>query len=176
MFHMTKHSSIQSIFCDFRHATTSSLGVHSRSSLFMRRLVSYLPKINHEMCHKSVNLNLLEINHDHFPSMSSPNFPLSGGSLGYWTACNSVKRYCTLPYCDITADRRPVYPVSKLVAFCYGFGIPPFYPFPSESFSGTGVLCKIWYPSETHLNLKTHEILFVDNIDFICPICKSPTW
>ena len=25
---------------------------------------------------------------------------LSGGSLGYWTACNSVKRYCTVPYCE----------------------------------------------------------------------------
>ena len=24
---------------------------------------------------------------------------LSGGSLGYWTACNNVKRYCTVPYC-----------------------------------------------------------------------------
>ena len=25
---------------------------------------------------------------------------LSGGSLGYWTACNNFKRHCTLPYCD----------------------------------------------------------------------------
>ena len=25
---------------------------------------------------------------------------LSGGSLGYWTAFNNCKRYCTLPYCD----------------------------------------------------------------------------
>ena len=24
---------------------------------------------------------------------------LSGGSLGYWTACNNVKRYYTVPYC-----------------------------------------------------------------------------
>ena len=24
---------------------------------------------------------------------------LSGGSLGYWTACNNFKRHCTLPYC-----------------------------------------------------------------------------
>ena len=24
---------------------------------------------------------------------------LSGGSLGYWTACNNVKCYCTVPYC-----------------------------------------------------------------------------
>ena len=27
------------------------------------------------------------------------NVSLSGGSLGYWTACNNFKRYCTLPYC-----------------------------------------------------------------------------
>ena len=26
---------------------------------------------------------------------------LSGGSLGCWTACNNVKRYCTVPYCDV---------------------------------------------------------------------------
>ena len=25
---------------------------------------------------------------------------LSGGSLGYWIACNNVKRYCTVPYCE----------------------------------------------------------------------------
>ena len=55
--------------------------------------------INHEICHKTVNLNSLEINHDHFLSMPSPNFRLSSGSLGYWTACNNFKRYCTLPYC-----------------------------------------------------------------------------
>ena len=55
--------------------------------------------INHEIWHKTVNLNSLEINRDHFPSMLSPKFRLSGGSLGYWTACNNFKRYCTLPYC-----------------------------------------------------------------------------
>ena len=27
------------------------------------------------------------------------NVSLSGGRLGYWTACNNFKRYCTLPYC-----------------------------------------------------------------------------
>ena len=27
---------------------------------------------------------------------------LSGGSLGYWTACNNFKRHCTLPYCGFT--------------------------------------------------------------------------
>ena len=56
--------------------------------------------INHGSCQIRENLNSLEINHDHFPSMSSPNFRLSGGSLGYWTTCNNFKRYCTLPYCD----------------------------------------------------------------------------
>ena len=45
MFHVAKHSVIQSIFCDFRHATTSSLGIHGRFSHFMQRLVSCLPKI-----------------------------------------------------------------------------------------------------------------------------------
>ena len=38
--------------------------------------------INHETCQVTVNLNSFEINRDHFPSMSSPNFRLSGGSLG----------------------------------------------------------------------------------------------
>ena len=52
-----------------------------------------------------MNLNSLEINHDHFPSMSSPNFRLSGGSLGYWTACNNFKCYCTHPYCDKAHNR-----------------------------------------------------------------------
>ena len=60
--------------------------------------------INHETCQIRVNLNSLEINHDHFPSMSSPNFRLSGGSLGYWTPCNNFKRHCTLPYCDKGVD------------------------------------------------------------------------
>ena len=32
---------------------------------------------------------------------------LSGGSLGYWTACNNVKRYCTVPYCDIDQIIKP---------------------------------------------------------------------
>ena len=99
MFHMAKRSGIQSIFCDFTHATTSSLVIHSRFSHFVQRPVScFNPQfINHETCQIRVNLNLLEINHDHFPSMSSPNFRLSGGSLGYWTACNNFKHYCTLP-------------------------------------------------------------------------------
>ena len=29
------------------------------------------------------------------------NVSLSGGSLGYWTACNNFKRHFTLPYCVI---------------------------------------------------------------------------
>ena len=45
MFHMAKHSGIQSMFCDFRHATTSLLGIHSRFSLVMQSQVSCLPKI-----------------------------------------------------------------------------------------------------------------------------------
>ena len=30
---------------------------------------------------------------------------LSGGSLGYWTACNNFKRDCTVPYCVKTHSR-----------------------------------------------------------------------
>ena len=33
---------------------------------------------------------------------------LSGGSLGYWTACNNFKRYCTLPYCE-QGNQKPMY-------------------------------------------------------------------
>ena len=29
---------------------------------------------------------------------------LPGGSLGYWTACNNVERYCTVPYCGHTSQ------------------------------------------------------------------------
>ena len=54
--------------------------------------------INHEACQIRVNLTSLELNHDHFSSMSSRNFRLSGGS--YWTACYNFKRLCTLPHCD----------------------------------------------------------------------------
>ena len=61
-----------------------------------------------------MNLNSLEIIHDHFSSMSSPNFRLSGGSLGYWTACNNLKRYRTLPYCDVWYTR-PVYCVLNCI-------------------------------------------------------------
>ena len=42
MFHMAKRSGIQSIFCDFTLATTSSLVIHSRFSHFMQRPVSCL--------------------------------------------------------------------------------------------------------------------------------------
>ena len=41
--HTAKRSGIQSIFCDFRHATTSSLGTHSRFSHSMQRPISCLP-------------------------------------------------------------------------------------------------------------------------------------
>ena len=36
--------------------------------------------------------------------MSSPNFRLSGGSLGYWTPCNNFERNCTLPYCGSSSS------------------------------------------------------------------------
>ena len=55
MFHMAKHSGVQSVFCDFRHATTSLLGNHSRFSHFMQRLVLCLPK-NYSLVHKPQNL------------------------------------------------------------------------------------------------------------------------
>ena len=34
----------------------------------------------------------------------------------------------------------------------------------------SGALCKMGYPSETHLTLKSREISFVHNIRFSCPI------
>ena len=43
MLNTAKLSGIQSCFCDFRHATTSLLGIHSRFSHFMQRPVSCLP-------------------------------------------------------------------------------------------------------------------------------------
>ena len=51
-------------------------------------------------------MHLLEINHDHFPSMSS-NCRLSVGSLGYWTAYINCKRYCRLPYCVFAYSEKP---------------------------------------------------------------------
>ena len=33
---------------------------------------------------------------------------LSGWSLGYWTACYNVMRYCTLPYCDTWRCPKPL--------------------------------------------------------------------
>ena len=42
-------------------------------------------------CVKSVLCPVLNSNVD--------DVSLSGGSLGYWTACNNFKRHCTLPYC-----------------------------------------------------------------------------
>ena len=56
--------------------------------------------LNHETCQIIVNWNSLEWNHDLFPNIPSPNFRLPGGSLGYWTACNRGKCYCTFLYCD----------------------------------------------------------------------------
>ena len=78
--------------------------------------------INHEICHNEMNLNPLEINHDHFPSMPWPNFRLSGGSLGYWTACNNFKRYCTLPYCEVSAAMAMYWPISPGVLNIRDYG------------------------------------------------------
>ena len=55
MFHMAKRSDIQSIFCDFTHATTSSLVIHSRFSHFMQRPVSCL-SWDYSLVHKPRNL------------------------------------------------------------------------------------------------------------------------
>ena len=43
MSHMIKDRDIQSIFCDFRHANRTSLGICSRSSHHMHTLASFLP-------------------------------------------------------------------------------------------------------------------------------------
>ena len=110
MFYLAKHNGIQSIFCDFRHATTSLFGILSRFSQFMPRPVWCLPR-NYSLVHKTRNLpenseSKFAWNKSRpYPSMSSPNFRLSGASLGYWTACNNFKRHCTLPYCDFVLIR-----------------------------------------------------------------------
>ena len=41
---------------------------------------------------------------------------------------------------------------------------------PWRQYRQPGVLCNIWYPSKTHLKLKSREISFVHNIRFSCPI------
>ena len=95
---------IHSIFCD--------LGIYSRFSHFMQTPVSCSP-YNHSLVHKPGKLpyNIVfkcSWNKSRpFLSMSSPNFRLPGGSLGYWTACTNFKFYCMLPYC--------VYQVMKYV-------------------------------------------------------------
>ena len=43
---------------------------------------------------------------------------LSGGSLGYWTACNNFKRQCTLPYCVTDANEINMY---QIYFVCYHF-------------------------------------------------------
>ena len=83
MFQMAKRSGIQTMFCDFRHATTSSLGIHSRFSHFLQRPVSRLPW-NYSLAHKPRNWpNNSEFKFalDHFPSMLSSNFRQYGGSV-----------------------------------------------------------------------------------------------
>ena len=109
MFHVAKHSSIRSIFCDFRHATTSSLNIQSCFSPSCKDwfhacpialkilLSSQITKI----CYQTMNLNSLEIYHDHiFRVCHHQDFDCPGG---YWTACNNCKRYYTLPYCVLSA-------------------------------------------------------------------------
>ena len=54
MLNMSKRSGIQSSFCDFRHATTSMLGDHSRFS-HMQRPVLCLPQ-NYSLVHEPRNL------------------------------------------------------------------------------------------------------------------------
>ena len=65
-----------------------------------------------ENCHSDTPHNIQDINLPSYFKMAcvkSVQWPalvsnvvdvsLSGESLGYWTACNNVKRYCTVPYC-----------------------------------------------------------------------------
>ena len=47
MYHMAKHTGIQSIFCAFRQAITSSWGIHCRFSHFLQRLVHACQTITH---------------------------------------------------------------------------------------------------------------------------------
>ena len=53
--------------------------------------------------------------------MSSPNFRLSGPSLGYWTVCNNFKRYCTVPYCVLglrpANERRRYFVTTSLISW-----------------------------------------------------------
>ena len=103
--------------------------------------------INHEICHNTVNLNSLEINHDHFLSMPSPNFRLSGGSLGYWTACNNFKRYCTLPYCETvpcssTSDIQRSLELANHARRCVGHGKDLSHPHPPWTKSPP--FCRTW--------------------------------
>ena len=53
MFHMAKHSGIQSIFCDLRHATTSSLGMNSSSSHYAKN--GFMLAKNDSLVHKPRN-------------------------------------------------------------------------------------------------------------------------
>ena len=51
---------------------------------------------------------------------------LSGGSLGYWTACNNFKRHCTLPYCESYPGKMlPLYWDARLVAFTLNVQLTP---------------------------------------------------
>ena len=52
------------------------------------------------------------------------NVSLSGGILGYWTACNNFKRYCTLPYYVIGSQiplivHIPIHTILYIIDFQY---------------------------------------------------------
>ena len=85
------------------------------STVFRRNCCFRLTTV-HENCHRTHYITFQDINlQPHFkiacvksvlwPVLNSNvvDVSLSGGSLGYWTACNNFKRHCTLPYCVNTA-------------------------------------------------------------------------
>ena len=46
---------------------------------------------------------------------------LSGANLGYWTACNNVKRYCMVPYTVMNIERPPCDVIDDIITikkFC----------------------------------------------------------
>ena len=90
MFHVVNHGDIQSVFCDFTHATTASFGICSRFLQHMQRTALRFP-INYSLIHKTRNVS------DDFKSKCASdkgrllpvqvitNLLLYDGSLGYWT-------------------------------------------------------------------------------------------
>ena len=98
------NAAVFGIFCDFRHVTTSSLGIHSRFSHFMQMPFSCLPG-NYSLVHNPRNLpKNCEFKFAWNKSRPFSEHVISKHStvrweFGYWTVCNNFKRYCTLPYC-----------------------------------------------------------------------------